>query len=194
MHSLQSLILFEELFHVTLWPNNLTIHIILPHIWTVTIPRKGKERDFLFSQFCMFFFFLNNITDDKLLSVMVVLDAYLFKLLSNEFILGSLYTLLRPRLVPRQLLVSGSPGKAPGTTKVPKPTCQAWFTLLPPPSLTPSPEDAPWNWLGWNGSPGLRPTTVPLRVLPPCRPSGRQQRGGPSQSCSTVGLGGVLTV
>ena len=39
----------------------------------------------------MFFFFLNNITDDKLLSVMVVLDAYLFKLLSNEFILGSLY-------------------------------------------------------------------------------------------------------
>ena len=52
------------------------------------MPRKGKERDWLAS---FVFFFLNNITDDKLLSVKVVLDAYLFKLLSNEFILGSLH-------------------------------------------------------------------------------------------------------
>ena len=51
---------------------------------------KVKKETFCLASFVCFFF-LNNITDDKLLSVMVVLDAYLFKLLSNEFILGSLY-------------------------------------------------------------------------------------------------------
>lgn len=75
--------------------------------------------------------------------------------------------LLGPRLEPRQLLVSGGPGKAPGKSRVPKPTCQAWFTLPLLPASHPAQSTPPGTDQAEMGHQGSDQPQPPSGSCPP---------------------------